>query len=642
MRRIGFSPDGFGWPITAVAIVGLALSSARMFADETPTTVEQETRTVRFQNGMNDYGGTLNIGIDTPPPNTTVTSKVLWVDRVKDGVGQQVLVQFRDIIGNGPRQVPPGAEITKAVLRIYVGRETSRHRIYFHRMLIPWKADATWNSPAWGGNGVRVDDRDALAEADGNNIFFRQNQHYEVDVTAALRAWVGGQPNYGWVLQNIRRQSDPYGFCSSTAAVREQRPELIVTYAADSTNKAPRIGTLAAAVTKSRSTGAISASLSLQATDTDNDALNVIFYGRKQAEAAPDYSIILLPDTQYYTRQRFGGTENMLASQIDWIVNRARAQNIACVFQLGDISDQGDTDETEWQRAIACFYKLEDPAATGLPHGVPYCMAVGNHDQKFAGGDNGATKYYNKYFGMSHFAGKSYYGGHYGNNNNNYFVLFNAGGEKGLVFSFEFGRPRKDPEVLRWAEHVAAKFPDRRIFVITHFSMEPGLQSPPGPDGEAIYEAFKHNPNFVLIVGGHITGEGRRADVYKGKTAYTLVQDFQFDENGGSGFLGIMTLSPRQNRIFVKTYSPFLNKWRTDDASDYTLDYDFGAQPGKFTELGRMSIKSGESTRCSWGNLELGAGYEWYAEVSDGKKTARTETRAFQLKLATAKGDPAK
>lgn len=606
-------------------------------AAEIETTVSMETRSVRFQNGVNGYAGALEAGLDKKKPKTASKGKVLIVQRPTDEEGQQVLVQFRDIIGPRSGQVPPGAEITKAVLRVFTGGKTSLHRIFFNRMLVPWNEDATWNSRAWGQNGVPLDDRAALAKPDANNVFYNKNQYYEVDVTESLRAWSEGAPNHGWVLHNVRTHSGPFGYCSSKMDAVGHRPELIVTFDANPSDKAPRVDALSASFAKSRTAGG-TATLNLQATDADDDSVKVVFYGRKQAEAAPDYSIILMPDTQYYTRERFGGTLAMLESQVAWIAKQAKRQNIACVFHLGDISDQGDIDELQWKNAAKALYKLEDAALSGLPQGVPYCLAVGNHDQKYPEkGEGGPAKFYNKYFGISHFTGKKYYGGHYGNDNNNYYVLFDAGPEKGLVMSMEYARAHKDPELIKWAVEVFKKHADRRGFVITHYTMAPGLGSPYSPEAAAIHEALKGCPNLMAIIGGHITGEGRRTDVHNGNTVYGIVQDFQFDENGGSGFLGIMTLSPRQNRIHIKTYSPFLNESRTDPASDYSLEYDFGTKIEKYEELGRMNIRSGESAKCIWNNLKTDAAYEWFSEISDGKKTTRTEPQTFQPKSSAAK-----
>ena len=69
---------------------------------------------------------------------------------------------------------------------------------------------------------------------------------------------------------------------------------------------------------------------------------------------------------------------------------------------------------------------------------VPYGLAVGNHDQYVPSGDNDPTTLYNQYFGASHFSGRSYYGGHYGEKNNNHYDLFSASGLDFIVIYLEY------------------------------------------------------------------------------------------------------------------------------------------------------------------------------------------------------------
>ena len=60
---------------------------------------------------------------------------------------------------------------------------------------------------------------------------------------------------------------------------------------------------------------------------------------------------------------------------------------------------------------------------------MPYGVVVGNHDNKLIG-DNTVldTTKFNQFFGVSRFAGRSYYGGHYGTKNDYSWVTFSAGG----------------------------------------------------------------------------------------------------------------------------------------------------------------------------------------------------------------------
>ena len=91
-----------------------------------------------------------------------------------------------------------------------------------------------------------------------------------------------------------------------------------------------------------------------------------------------------------------------------WVVSNRVSRNIVYVALEGDISDDGNRVVTQWHNATNALYRLEDPARTGLPDGIPYGMAVGNHDTY-----NGGTARFNQFFGTNHFAGHRYYGGNY-------------------------------------------------------------------------------------------------------------------------------------------------------------------------------------------------------------------------------------
>jgi hypothetical protein len=605
--------------------VALAILPARVRAEG-----GAGVKTVHFQNGRDNYSGALEIGIGQTNPDATSTAKFLWINSPVSGAEdeKQVLIRFDRIIGQAPGLIPPRAPVTKAVLRLWLGntkRAESSHRVYFHRMLVPWKRTATWDT--FDGNGVNPDGREAAAEPDETCVFFATGQYYEVDVTAAVRAWANGSPNHGWVLLDVRTDSGNATGFHTSADKPDARPELIVSYEDGPRNAAP-----AAASPSATPASATSARLALAVSDADGDPLEIVFEGRRQ-DAPPDYKVVILPDTQYYVAGTHGGTQKMFLKQVDWIVQEFRAQNIACVLHLGDISDRGDAAPEQWQNARRALYRLEDPKTTGLPDGIPYSPAVGNHDQrnKDASDWDGPAELYNKHFGVAHFQGKSYYGGHYGNKNNNHFIFFNAGAEKFIVLNMEFNAAGRDPRSIEWGRAVLQKYAGHRAIVVTHNTMGPGLQAPHTSDGRALYAAFKDCPNLMLIIGGHITGEGHRTDVHAGSVVHSILQDFQFDEFGGNGYLGILTFSPRRGKILVSIYSPFVNKARADSAGSYELDYDFGAKSPEFAELARVKARSGERVTCPWENLDPAASYEWRAAVSDGRKTTRTPPAVFSL-----------
>ncbi len=58
---------------------------------------------------------------------------------------------------------------------------------------------------------------------------------------------------------------------------------------------------------------------------------------------APDFTIIALPDTQYYSENVGGTRAAIYTAQTDWIVSQKDYLNIAFVMHLGDVTNFGDT-----------------------------------------------------------------------------------------------------------------------------------------------------------------------------------------------------------------------------------------------------------------------------------------------------------
>ena len=103
---------------------------------------------------------------------------------------------------------------------------------------------------------------------------------------------------------------------------------------------------------------------------------------------------------------------------------------------------------------------LEDPFTTSLPYGIPYGVLPGNHDQE------STYDYYNQYFGVGRFSGRSYYGGSFsGTNNNNNYGLFSASGMDFIVINLEYN---PSTEVLNWANALLGTYSNRRAIVVSH------------------------------------------------------------------------------------------------------------------------------------------------------------------------------
>ena len=92
-----------------------------------------------------------------------------------------------------------------------------------------------------------------------------------------------------------------------------------------------------------------------------------------------DFSLIILPDTQFYSQNSGGNLAAIFRAQTQWIVNNRIARNIAFVSHMGDITQNGENggNPVEWNNANAALSLLEDPAATGLPQGMPWGVLAG-------------------------------------------------------------------------------------------------------------------------------------------------------------------------------------------------------------------------------------------------------------------------
>ncbi len=366
----------------------------------------------------------------------------------------------------------------------------------------------------------------------------------------------------------------------------------------------------------------------LQALITNNttSGLTVKFFGRPAPTLlpGPDFTLVVLPDTQMYTGLRSGGLPEMFVEQTEWTIANRLGRNIPYLTQLGDISNNGDTPAYvfQWYNATNAMYRLENPVQTQLPQGIPYGVAVGNHEfTPIGNAASGTTSNYNRYFGVSHFLGRDYYAGHYGTNNNNHYDFFSASGLDFIVVYFEYD-VNPSAQLLAWADGLLRANPRRRAIIVTHNMGNTQTPLVWSDQARAIYETLKGNTNLFMMLGGHITGQGRREDVYQGRVVHTFVQDYQGWEKGGNGFMRLFEFSPTNNMIVAQTYSPVKDEFLTDENSEFFFPYDMRlAGPGApqpFTALAtNQNVTPGTLSSLPWPGREKNQSYEWYIAVTD-------------------------
>lgn len=310
-------------------------------------------------------------------------------------------------------------------------------------------------------------------------------------------------------------------------------------------------------------------------TGTTEDRVNVQF---RVNSPASDFTIIVLPDTQHYSDEY----PEIYKNQTEWIAKNKEALNIVFVSHVGDIVQNNDEDEAEWQVA--------DEAMSMLDGVIPYGVLPGNHDMQ----PGGAANFYEQYFSASRFDKYSWWGGSFDDNRYNY-QLFSAGGDDYLILHIQYCPTHA---AISWANDVLAQFPERKAIVTTHsYLLTDGSyvkNCQDKSDGEINglqmwNRLIKRNPNVFMVLAGHIPGFGRRDD-FEERIVYQLLSDYQDFPLGGSGYLRIMTFEPRNDIIRVSTYSPYLDKYLEEEGNQFDLAFDMA---GDSPPQGKVLVYSG-------------------------------------------------
>lgn len=368
-----------------------------------------------------------------------------------------------------------------------------------------------------------------------------------------------------------------------------------------------------------RVTGA-STSLELALDDADGDELRVTFHVRELNED-DDFTIVVLPDTQYYTRPD-RDHQHYFYDQTQWIMDNREAYGIVAVIHNGDMVDHGSVNE-EWVVADRAMKTIEEVTAD-LPHGMPWGLSVGNHDQA-SNGAVGETALFNQWFGIERFQDRAYYGGHYGTNNDESWFTFTAGGLDFVVVNLQYDTT-PDPAVLAWARSIFLEHPNAFGILNSHYILTGAGNF--SAQGQAIYDTLRDVDNVQILTCGHVGAEQVRTDVFGGNVIHSMLADYQFRPESGSGWMRIWEFSPAAGELTVRTYSPTLDEWETDADSEFTLPLDFRGPGGAYTAVATID-PAGDRARATLDALVPGRTYEWYATITDCSHSFETPLSRF-------------
>jgi Bacterial Ig domain/Calcineurin-like phosphoesterase len=553
------------------------------------------------------------------------------------------LMKFPTLVGAGSGQVPPGAIITSAMLQLNCTNAGNTMALY--RLTQSWVEDeATWNERSigspWASAGADGTGSNAGVALPGDCTVTGQRL---VDITLFAQEWANGALNHGIVL--IESGTDGIDFSSSESGTS---PALTVTYRSSqqpvATTQVSGPSALVSFATTlpmgqtyfwnvhatdttgaqswapsdfdvtvdasspdepvlvspaNGSTGVVtSPALSALVSDPAGGSLNVSVALRRAA--APEFTIIALPDTQHYSE----AFPAVFTSQTQWIVDNKDARNIVFVTHEGDIVEHNGLN-SEWLVAIDAMGRLDGH--------VPYGMGPGNHDQP--------TTLYNQYFPYTRYQNETWYGGHFQNLNDNNFQLFSGGGLNFVIVHLEFCPPAT---AVSWASGVFATYPDRIGIVTTHGYLGLAAQRSVNlcTNTQYLWDGLAvPNPNLHFMLAGHVHGESRRVDTANGHSVFQMLADYQDRATGGEGWLRILRFVPSEDRVYVQTYSPWLNRFETDADSEFALDFLMG---GVFADAGTTTAASGSTASITPPALAPFTQYEWRMSVTNGSGRTRT------------------
>ncbi|MFE6996448.1 lamin tail domain-containing protein [Microbacterium sp. NPDC057659] len=285
-----------------------------------------------------------------------------------------------------------------------------------------------------------------------------------------------------------------------------------------------------------------------------------------------DFTLAWESDTQYYNsnegkRAGTGGTDAWYQHQLKinrFLVDQRDDLNLQYVTHTGDIVDN-QNEEHQWQNADDAYKILDDA-------GMPYGVLAGNHDVGHFEGNYGP---YSSYFGEKRFAKNPWYGGSYKDNRGHY-DLVSADGVDLLMLYMGWPDPNdtaSNSEDIAWMNQVIRQYPERKVMINLHEYMltTGGL----GPFPQRIYdEVVAPNANVIAVGSGHYHDAYTRLDEFDDdgdgvadRTVTSMLFDYQALPEGGQGYLRLLHFDNEKGRIIVRTYSPSLDDFDSDEAS---------------------------------------------------------------------------
>lgn len=324
-------------------------------------------------------------------------------------------------------------------------------------------------------------------------------------------------------------------------------------------------------------------------------------------EVEGDYSFAVLPDTQYYAESY----PDIYYNQTQFIANNN--DSFQYVIHEGDLVNNPTS--SEYDVADQAFQDLENA-------NVPYSMVVGNHDGST---DNHDFPEFKNYFPLSRRSSDASY-----SNSITYSDKFEVQGDKFMVVNL--GLCPTD-NMLSWANQTVENNPEYNTIVNVHINVIPdydgggrSTRSNPLPSscpnygmtgntGQEQWDKFvKYHENIFAVTSGHyqrpteVGGDGASRVVEEGvngNTVYSMLADYQFQNNGGNGWMRFWNFDQSKDIIQVKTYSPYLDQYNLTSSYMTIEDQYFTIEYNQMTGSPSISIDSPQNQTYSTDSIDL-------------------------------------
>ena len=281
---------------------------------------------------------------------------------------------------------------------------------------------------------------------------------------------------------------------------------------------------------------------------------------------AQKFTIPVFPDSQSEIDSNMG----MFNSQLDWIIQNQKKENIPMVLHVGDVVNFDNL--THWDKASQGFARLDSAH-------IDYAITLGNHDNEAVQEYNGSaapgdtyanvrkTSKFNSYFPTYRFRAQR--GTYEPGKSDNAYYTFRTGNTYWLVVTLEFC-PR--PEMVEWANKIVKKYHEHNVIILTHYYLNGkgeivknnagyGDSSP-----QYIFDNLvKLHPNIKFVISGHVGFSSFKVDEgVNHNKIYQMLQNYQNVEYGG-GYLRLMRFDLDKGTVDCELYSPYFKKSKPEN-----------------------------------------------------------------------------